>query len=185
MGFSRQEQWSGLPFPSSGGLPHPGRPHGSAIPVQGERPSTCPTVSAAQVTTARYGSHPRVRQWVSGYRRGVCVCIHTYTHTHAHTYVTQYYSATEKNETVTCDNMGGPEGIMGREMNQSDRDCVSPFTRGTEELNECNQQKQTHRQRRHQRLPEGRRKGEGSRRGGGEVQTGAHRKRSGRAPRLG
>ena len=24
MGFSRQEYWSGLPFPSSGDLPHPG-----------------------------------------------------------------------------------------------------------------------------------------------------------------
>ena len=24
MGFSRQESWSGLPFPSPGGLPHPG-----------------------------------------------------------------------------------------------------------------------------------------------------------------
>ena len=24
MGFSRQEYWSGLPFPSPGGLPHPG-----------------------------------------------------------------------------------------------------------------------------------------------------------------
>ena len=24
MGFSRQEHWSGLPFPSTGDLPHPG-----------------------------------------------------------------------------------------------------------------------------------------------------------------
>ena len=24
MGFPRQEYWSGLPFPSPGGLPHPG-----------------------------------------------------------------------------------------------------------------------------------------------------------------
>ena len=124
---------------------------------------------------------PSVGEWIPTWG----VCVYTHVHTHAHTYVTQYYSATEKNETVTCDNMGGPEGIMGREMNQSDRDCVSPFTRGTEELNECNQQKQTHRQRRHQRLPEGRRKWKGSRGGGGEVQTGAHRKRSGRALRSG
>ena len=27
MGFSRQEYWSGLPFPSSGDLPNPGLPH--------------------------------------------------------------------------------------------------------------------------------------------------------------
>ena len=29
MGFSRQEYWSGLPFPSPGDLPHPGREHES------------------------------------------------------------------------------------------------------------------------------------------------------------
>ena len=29
MGFSRQEYWSGLPFPSSGGLPDPGMELGS------------------------------------------------------------------------------------------------------------------------------------------------------------
>ena len=27
MGFSRQEHWSGLPFPSPGDLPNPGLPH--------------------------------------------------------------------------------------------------------------------------------------------------------------
>jgi len=27
MGFSRQEYWSGLPFPSPGDLPNPGLPH--------------------------------------------------------------------------------------------------------------------------------------------------------------
>ena len=30
MGFSRQEYWSGLPFPSPGDLPHPGIKPGSA-----------------------------------------------------------------------------------------------------------------------------------------------------------
>ena len=30
MGFSRQEYWSGLPFPSPGGLPNPGIEPGSA-----------------------------------------------------------------------------------------------------------------------------------------------------------
>ena len=30
MGFSTQEYWSGLPFPSPGGLPHPGIEPGSA-----------------------------------------------------------------------------------------------------------------------------------------------------------
>ena len=29
MGFSRQEYWSGLPFPSPGDLPDPGIEHGS------------------------------------------------------------------------------------------------------------------------------------------------------------
>ena len=29
MGFSRQEYWSGLPFPSPGDLPDPGMEHGS------------------------------------------------------------------------------------------------------------------------------------------------------------
>ena len=29
MGFSRQEYWSGLPFPSPGHLPNPGTEHGS------------------------------------------------------------------------------------------------------------------------------------------------------------
>ena len=30
MGFSRQEYWSGLPFPSPGDLPHPGTEPGSS-----------------------------------------------------------------------------------------------------------------------------------------------------------
>ena len=31
MGFSRQEYWSGLPFPSTGDLPHPGFEPGSLV----------------------------------------------------------------------------------------------------------------------------------------------------------
>ena len=31
MGFSRQEYWSGLPFPSSGDLPDPGIKPGSSV----------------------------------------------------------------------------------------------------------------------------------------------------------
>ena len=31
MGFSRQEYWSGLPFPSPGDLPHPGIIHASPV----------------------------------------------------------------------------------------------------------------------------------------------------------
>ena len=35
MGFSRQEYWSGLPFPSSGDLPNPGiEPGSSALQVE-------------------------------------------------------------------------------------------------------------------------------------------------------
>ena len=34
MGFSRQEYWSGLPFPSSGDLPNPGiKPGSPALPT--------------------------------------------------------------------------------------------------------------------------------------------------------
>ena len=38
LGFSRQEHWSGLPFPSSGDLPHPGiKPGSLKSPVLGSR----------------------------------------------------------------------------------------------------------------------------------------------------
>ena len=39
MGFSRQEHWSGLPFPSPGDLPDPGIEHGSPALQAGSLPS--------------------------------------------------------------------------------------------------------------------------------------------------
>ena len=45
MGFSRQEYWSGLPFPSAGDLPNPGIQPGSPIlqadSLPFEPPCTC------------------------------------------------------------------------------------------------------------------------------------------------
>ena len=43
MGFSRQEYWSGLPFPSSGDLPNPGIESGSSA-LQADSLSTEPSV---------------------------------------------------------------------------------------------------------------------------------------------
>ena len=39
MGFSRQEYWNGLPFPSAGHLPHPGIKHPSLASQAGSFPS--------------------------------------------------------------------------------------------------------------------------------------------------
>ena len=48
LGFSRQEYWSGLPFPSPGDLPQPGIEPGTpalwAISLQSEAPGKCPGV---------------------------------------------------------------------------------------------------------------------------------------------
>ena len=45
MGFSRQEYWSGLPFPSPGDLPHPGIEPGS------------PALQAVALTSEPPGKH--------------------------------------------------------------------------------------------------------------------------------
>ena len=42
MGFSRQEHWSGLPFPSPGDLPDPGIEPGSSALQTGALPSELP-----------------------------------------------------------------------------------------------------------------------------------------------
>ena len=42
MGFSRQEYWSGLPFPSPGDLPHPGIKPGSPASQADALPSEPP-----------------------------------------------------------------------------------------------------------------------------------------------
>ena len=42
MGLSRQEQWSGLPFPSAGDIPHPGIEPGSPALQADSLPSEPP-----------------------------------------------------------------------------------------------------------------------------------------------
>ena len=42
IGFSRQEYWSWLPFPSPGDLPHPGIEHGSPALQADSSPSELP-----------------------------------------------------------------------------------------------------------------------------------------------
>ena len=53
MGFSRQEYWSGLPFPSPAGLPHPGIQPGSSMlradSLLSEPPGTPPALPGFQI----------------------------------------------------------------------------------------------------------------------------------------
>ena len=55
MGFSRQEYWSGLPFPSPGDLPNPGIEPGSPAlqtdALSSEPPGKPPEVSTKKVTS--------------------------------------------------------------------------------------------------------------------------------------
>ena len=62
MGFSRQEYWSGLPFPSPGDLPNPGIEPRS------------PTLQAEALTS---DTREAIKLWINGYM---------YTQTHAHTH---------------------------------------------------------------------------------------------------
>ena len=58
MGFSRQEYWSGLSFPSPGDLPNPGIEPGSPAlqtdTLLSERRSTVPESKKIQVTDLKY-----------------------------------------------------------------------------------------------------------------------------------
>ena len=60
MGFSRQEYWSGLPFPSPGDLPDPGIEPGSSA------------LQANSLLTELQGK---------------ILCMHTHTHTHTYIYI--------------------------------------------------------------------------------------------------
>ena len=55
MGFSRQEYWGGLPFPSPGDLPHPGiKPRSPALQADAltsEPPGKRVTMSGISITT--------------------------------------------------------------------------------------------------------------------------------------
>ena len=67
MGFSRQEYWSGLPFPSAGDLPDPGiKPRSPALQA-GSLPTELQGKPAIYIYTHT----------------------HTRTHTHTHTYTTE------------------------------------------------------------------------------------------------
>ena len=49
MGFSKQDHWSGLPFPSPGDCPNPGiEPGSSALPSEPQRGFTQNAVAAAK-----------------------------------------------------------------------------------------------------------------------------------------
>ena len=69
MGFSRQECWSGLPFPSPGDLPDPGIEPGSpalqADTLPSESPGKPPTIVWPQVNN-REGTqpHPSTENWI-------------------------------------------------------------------------------------------------------------------------
>ena len=65
MGFSRQEYWSGLPFPSPGDLPDPG---------------IDPEFQADALTSKPPGKPIYMYIYIC-----VCMYIYTYTHTHIHT----------------------------------------------------------------------------------------------------
>ena len=53
MAFSRQEYWSGLPFPSPGDLPHPATKPGPPAPQAG---SLSPSHQGSKVWRKRYGA---------------------------------------------------------------------------------------------------------------------------------
>ena len=54
MGFSRQEYWSGLPFPSPGDLPDPGIEHGSPALQADTLPSELPGKPDLPLKTNKY-----------------------------------------------------------------------------------------------------------------------------------
>ena len=87
MEFSRQEYWSGLPFPSPGDLPYPGIKTGSpALQVDSLPPSESP--GKPEYIYVRVCAYICV--WIYVY---VCIythiCAHMYIHmcTHTHTYI--------------------------------------------------------------------------------------------------
>ena len=55
MGFSRQEYWSGFPFPSSGDLPKPGVKHGSPALQADSLPSEPPGKTLSSLPPPQFG----------------------------------------------------------------------------------------------------------------------------------
>ena len=59
MGFSKQEYWSGLPFPSPGHLPNPGIEPGSPALRADSLPSKPPGKTLLHLTTSLYKAGSR------------------------------------------------------------------------------------------------------------------------------
>ena len=76
VGFSRQEYWSGLPFPSPGDLPHPGTEFGSPAWQADALPSEPPVFLSGK-------SHGQ--RSLEGYSPRDCKELDTTKHKHAHT----------------------------------------------------------------------------------------------------
>ena len=57
MGFSGQEYWSGLPFPSPGSLPDPGIEPGSSTSQEDTLPSEPPGKPLSKITQTLNGKH--------------------------------------------------------------------------------------------------------------------------------
>ena len=84
MGFSRQEYWSGLPFPSPGDLPDPGiKPGSPALEADAltSEPSVKPICrtdkqQVLQYSTGNYIQSPGINHNEKEYlKKNVCVCI--------------------------------------------------------------------------------------------------------------
>ena len=74
MEFSKQEYWSGWPFPSPGGFPDPGIEPRS------------PALQADSLPSEPPGKPNMCLMYVHILNKFLCVCIHTHTHTHTHTH---------------------------------------------------------------------------------------------------
>ena len=62
IGFSRQEYWSGLPFPSSGDLPNPGVEHGSPALQADSLPSEPPGKTLSSSPPPQFGRRSSNRE---------------------------------------------------------------------------------------------------------------------------
>ena len=100
MGFSRQEYWSGLPFPSPGNLPDPGiKPTSLMSP---------PLAGAGYFTTRATDRCPSTNEWINKLR---------------YIYTMEYYSAMKRNtfESVLMRWMN-LEPIIQSEVRQKEKD---------------------------------------------------------------
>ena len=78
MGFSRQEYWSGLPFPSPGDLPNPGIKPGSPVLQTDALPSEPPGKSKRQIIINYKQVSTGMHMCVTT-RACICVWLHIYS----------------------------------------------------------------------------------------------------------